>query len=52
MIEILIADDHAMFADGLESILEGQEEITVKSTNLVVQLFIVNNEPTNNNIIT
>ena len=31
MIEILIADDHAMFADGLESILEGQEEITVKS---------------------
>jgi DNA-binding NarL/FixJ family response regulator len=30
MIEILIADDHAMFVDGIESILEGQNEIMVK----------------------
>jgi DNA-binding NarL/FixJ family response regulator len=30
MIEILIADDHIMFVDGIESILDGQNEIVVK----------------------
>lgn len=29
MINILIADDHAMFADGLESILAGEPDLTV-----------------------
>ena len=29
MIEILIADDHTMFVDGIESILEDQNEIVV-----------------------